>query len=307
MFGHSSPKQHATTAVAPQSASHIPHPQLQPQQQGPFDQWLATPEPRQPNTTRPTGPSSAYNSGREQLYGPALPSGYERPSLEGYYTPDKLDDSFSPEVAGRQPSASQNYQSFGQRSPDIYTNSRSPKNIPAGSTLQSYPGSWNQTASPMQVTSGDNLGMRNIRERSNTPPGRSDSPPPPPPPPKDDYLLKAARSNPASHVRSSSQNVQTTQYNPSKISHGQLGNRQSLPPLETRVSQARASSSKPITPEEVRKARQRQIEGSGQSSPSPFRRYNQPEQNASAENITMSSTSYPGQEWQPNFGNWDGE
>ena len=307
MFGRSSPKQEATTAPVPQSTFPIPHPQLQPQQQGPFDQWLATPELRQTDITRPTDPISAYNGSHHGFYGPALPSGYEPPPLEGYYSPDRLDDSFSPGLAGGQPAISDMQQNPSRESPLTHMNSQSPKNLPAGSTLQSYQASPNQMASPMQVSSGDNSGMRNSRGRLNTPPGRSDSPLPPPPPPKDDYLQKGVRSNPASHMRSFSQNLQTTQFTPSKTSHGQFRNRQSLPPLETRIPQTRGSSSKPITPEEVRKARQRQIETSGQSSPSPFRPSIQPEQNRPEDNIVMSSTSYPGQEWQPNFGNWDGE
>jgi len=152
--------------------------------------------------------------------------------------------------------------------------------------------------------------MRNPQGYHETPTGRSSSPAPPPPPPKDDYLPKSPRSRAISHTRPSSQDAQVKQETPSPSPRGLTQTRQSLPPLQTGSTQTDASSGKPTTPEDVRKARQRQIEEAGPAPAAPTQTQGQKGSslsNDAEEKIVMSSTSYPGQEWQPSYGNWDGD
>ena len=61
-----------------------------------------------------------------------------------------------------------------------------------------------------------------------------------------------------------------------------------------------------MTPEEVRKARQQEIESTGRSTPGLVSQGAGPGM-AKEEEIVMSGSSYPGQEWHPGYGNWDGD
>lgn len=153
--------------------------------------------------------------------------------------------------------------------------------------------------------------MRDPQGYHETPTGRGSSPTPPPPPPKDDYSQKSPRSRAISHTRSSSQDAQVKQETPSPSPRGPSQTRQSLPPLQTAATQMKASSGKPTTPEDVRKARQRQLEEAGPAPPTPTQTHGQKgsrlSNDAAEEKIVMSSTSYPGQEWQPSYGNWGGD
>ncbi|MCJ1439049.1 hypothetical protein MMC27_008440 [Xylographa pallens] len=147
--------------------------------------------------------------------------------------------------------------------------------------------------------------VREPKRYHEAPPVRYDSPPPPPPPPKDDYFLQGSRSR---HGRSLSQIPPPTQHSPSTSRQGADRIRQSLPPLQTNVGKARvASASTPMTPEDVRRARQQQIERSGRMPQTQARNAGQITRHDPEEEIVMSSSSYPGQEWQPSYGNWHGD
>jgi hypothetical protein len=61
-----------------------------------------------------------------------------------------------------------------------------------------------------------------------------------------------------------------------------------------------------MTPEEVRRIRQMEIERGGMiNGPSAsVPKMKTPVEEDEEEKIVMSSSSYPGQEWQPDYGNW---
>ncbi|MCJ1245577.1 hypothetical protein MMC30_002781 [Trapelia coarctata] len=192
-------------------------------------------------------------------------------------------------------SMSPQYQPYGRSQPALQGHSRGPSNRSVSA---------NPDAAYVDTF------MRNPQGYQETPLGRSSSPAPPPPPPKDDHLQKSPRSQPNSHTRSASLTAQAKQESRSPSPRGPTHTRQSLPPLQTSIAQIKGSSSKPITPDEVRKARQRKIEESGPAAPTPPQTGGQEGSrlsNDAEEKIVMSSTSYPGQEWQPSFGNWDGD
>ena len=62
-----------------------------------------------------------------------------------------------------------------------------------------------------------------------------------------------------------------------------------------------------MTPEEVRKVRQQEIESTGHSIPGLVGQGAGPGVAQEEEEIVMSGSSYPGQEWHPGYGNWDGD
>ncbi|MCJ1390239.1 hypothetical protein MMC18_003097 [Xylographa bjoerkii] len=207
-------------------------------------------------------------------------------------------------------------QNSNREVPDYHNEYRSPRDLPTSNNPR--PNQQYQISQlPIQsYRSQTETGVATIPPRSDSivrgsegyheaPPVRYDSPPPPPPPPKDDHLLPGSRSR---HGRSSSQIPPPTQYSPSTSRQGAAQTRQSLPPLQTNIGKARVVTvGTPMTPEDVRRARQQQIERSGRmpqaraSNDGPITRH------VPEEKIVMSSSSYPGQEWQPSYGNWDGE
>ena len=132
---------------------------------------------------------------------------------------------------------------------------------------------------------------------------RSNSPPPPPPPPKDEWHRPSIHGRSVSAATSgSSKHTQSPSQASGRPVSGQP--RQSLPPLQTNVSSKRGSAiglGKTMTPEEKRKSRQKEIE---YSTLRPGSRRVEDEED---EPIVMSATSFPGQEWQPDYAHWDGD
>ena len=144
-------------------------------------------------------------------------------------------------------------------------------------------------------------------------PSRSDSPPPPPPPPKD-------RWNQPRHGETScrvstprlSKHAQTPSQTRVRTVSGH--SRQSLPPLQTDVQskhESGATSVKALSPEEKRKSRQQEIENSTLTPKSPvkssIRTVPNHTQEEEDEPVVMSATSFPGQEWQPEYAHWNGD
>lgn len=245
---------------------------------------------------------------------------YQQPQTQPYSTAGRTSVSHSPPMNSQTYSARNNsrgaswsYGNYG-KSNALPSSSTSPQYQPYGTSQPTFHGR-SQGPSNRSVSANPDAAyvdtfMRNPQGYHETPPGRNSSPAPPPPPPKDDHLKISPRFQPTSHARSASQNAQATQATPSPSPRGLSHTRQSLPPLQTSIAQIKGSSSKPITPDDVRKARQRQIEESGPAAPTPTRTGLQEGSrlsNDAEEKIVMSSTSYPGQEWQPSYGNWDGD
>ncbi|MCJ1397590.1 hypothetical protein MMC11_000784 [Xylographa trunciseda] len=348
LFGRSTPKQQPV--VIPFSQQHTP-----------VNQWSTDSQYQQYEPMPNTGLGSAYNINHQSYSQPVPPPGYERPPLEGYYSPDRISGSFSPEFINGQrspsnvaqnpaqygeapleyPSATQQWHNQSQspwvrnlvsHSPtpiplsypqnssrevsDYHNEYRSPRDLPISNNPPSIQQYQNSQLPIQPYRSQIESSVATIPPRSDSvsrgnqgyheaPPVRFDSPPPPPPPPKDDHHLPGSRSR---HGRSLSQIPPPTQYSPSPSRQGPAQTRQSLPPLQTNIGKARvAKASTPMTPEDIRRARQQQIERSGRmpqsqaSNDAPMSRQD-PE-----EKIVMSSSSYPGQEWQPGYGNWDGD
>ena len=309
----------------------------------------------------PTGLGSAYHTNYQSLSQPVPPPGYDIPPLEGYYSPDRISGSFSPElVNGQRPLPSvmqnptqyvgpplqyptENQQSYYQpQSPWVrnlmsHSPTPNPRTYPGQNSSRDVPNYHNEyrissdvppsnelrSSRPYQTSQPPTQSYRSQNEPSiamipphnasivrespgyhEAPPVRYDSPPPPPPPPKDDHLLPGSRSR---HGRSLSQVPPPTQYSPSVPRQASAQTRQSLPPLQTNMGKSKAAAaSTPMTPEDVRRARQQQIERSGRTPQAQVRN------DASVamydpEEIVMSSSSYPGQEWQPSYGNWHGD
>ena len=192
------------------------------------------------------------------------------------------------------------------RSPDGRVNNSS--NIPPSvSTLPSV------NSNPAHASSRGPLRSsmkkpRGYHEIDGNPTGRAESPPPPTPPPKDDWLTQPTHHAGSSHLRSSSFNPLPSTTNPTPAINPY---RQSLPLLQTNMNYSRniPQEGKSAIPEDIRRSRQREIE-SGEM-PSRYRSEaakgsNMPLGTDSEERIVMSSSSYPGQEWQPDYGNYEG-
>jgi len=144
-------------------------------------------------------------------------------------------------------------------------------------------------------------------------PSRSDSPPPPPPPPKDDWNRPRLQESTPSNVPSRSS--QPT-YSPSQTSPRPPSTqyRQSLPPLQTNVAskpRSAVTSGKTRTPEEKRRSRQQEIENATMKPQTPpndgVRTGSRRVGDTEDEPVVMSATSFPGQEWQPDYLHWDGD
>ena len=169
-------------------------------------------------------------------------------------------------------------------------------------------GAHNPTRMPLKSSMKKSRGYHEV---DSTPITRLDSPAPPPPPPKDAWLAQPLHTNTSSPARSQLHNPSQSPSNQVKsyASIPPKHQRQSLPLLQTQVVQSTSASQdgSTLTPEEVRKARQREIEtgyrdprlnGIGNSSGEAS---NRPKGRNEDENIVMSGSSYPGQEWQPQY------
>ncbi|KAL9119947.1 MAG: hypothetical protein Q9187_003499 [Circinaria calcarea] len=148
---------------------------------------------------------------------------------------------------------------------------------------------------------------RGYHEIDGNPTGRAESPPPPPPPPKDDWLTQPTHHAGPSQLRSSSFNSLPSTTYPTPVINSY---RQSLPLLQTNMNCSRniPQEGKSATLEEIRRSRQRGIESgempSRHKSEVP-KGSNMPLGTDGEERIVMSSSSYPGQEWQPDYGNYE--
>ncbi|MCJ1356700.1 MAG: hypothetical protein MMC33_006695 [Icmadophila ericetorum] len=196
----------------------------------------------------------------------------------------------------------------------------------AGRRSEGFPNSNAQPSQPLatgspgfQRTSARPSQIYHEMGRSNTV-ARNDSPPPPPPP-KDDWRGTSPTSATTQH-RSTSAPLQTalrSSYTPTSTlpKHLQPSSssqqRQTLPPLQTNVNTHARNVSREApkiqTLEETRRTRQKEIE-MGLTSPqhliAPPKVERATRVNTDEERIVMSSSSYPGQEWQPGAG-WDDE
>lgn len=146
---------------------------------------------------------------------------------------------------------------------------------------------------------------------------RRASPPPPPPPPKDDWHVAKPRESSSQQTQVNTIEHQETTLSkastampssypdPPKTTQtqqqAQREQRQAPPPLQTEIPSSRLSAFSPEkTSAESRKARQRELEfvpsTEKETASAPVRA-----DASSEENIVMSSSSYPGQEWQPSY------
>ena len=190
------------------------------------------------------------------------------------------------------------------RSPDRRSHNSS-GNLPPVSTLPSV------NSNPAHGTSRGPLrsSMKKPRGYHEVEGGRTESPPPPPPPPKDEWLVQRTQHTGLSHSRSSSYNppLPSNTYPTPTINPY----RQSLPLLQTNMNYSRNTpqEAKSITPEDIRRSRQRDIERgtilSGFSAGGD-RGGDMSQDTDGEERIVMSSSSYPGQEWQPDYGYYEG-
>ena len=145
-----------------------------------------------------------------------------------------------------------------------------------------------------------------------------ESPPPPPPPPKDDWHVSKPRGT-------ASQSIQAdgTQKHGDTISRisapsaplypdsrrtsqpqaqAQAQHRQAPPPIQTEIPSGRLSTFSPASNSaESRKARQRELESVAPGTEKETASVPAKNDASSEEKIVMSSSSYPGQEWQPSF------
>ena len=146
---------------------------------------------------------------------------------------------------------------------------------------------------------------------------RRASPPPPPPPPKDDWHVAKPRASSLQQPQANT--VEQQKSTPSKTStatpssypdprrtsqtqhQAQREQRQAPPPLQTEIPSSRLSALSPEkTSAESRKARQRELEFVPSTEKEAASAPLKPDA-SSEENIVMSSSSYPGQEWQPSY------
>ena len=341
MFGRSEKTLQRTPTPTSQSAYQTPpmHHRL------PSSQRPRADKSRDYERVSPPAFQTAYNPDRHVHKQPPVQSEYASEPLEGYYSPDRKSGTFSANFINgqRSPSATpsqgvpayarpksyiqeMNKQAQAQQvNPSGYfANSSSPQSPHNGmdkNTIRQVPSNhsgnpaFNPTSPnvPRSTTSHSNrLGHY---ELPNLPMTRADSPPPPPPP-KDERYLPSPKSQPFPGVRSSFQDTRSPISPPLPPHQVQKHSRQSLPPLQTSIpaSQKNPQSAHPMTPAEVRKARQLEIERTSSSAPAPAPAQRsgaviqkKDEEEEEEEKIVMSSSSYPGQEWQPGYGNWDGD
>ena len=147
-----------------------------------------------------------------------------------------------------------------------------------------------------------------------------ESPPPPPPPPKDDWHVSKSRGSPSQSIQandrqqhagtiSSTSAPKAPSYpdprrtsQPQPQAQAQAQQRQAPPPIQTEIPSARLSAFSPASNSaESRKARQRELESVAPSTEKEMTSVPAKSDTGSEERIVMSSSSYPGQEWQPSF------
>ena len=169
-----------------------------------------------------------------------------------------------------------------------------------------------KTYIPAHSSNSPETGRRSFQEAV-----RSESPPPPPLPPKDDWHRPRPRDfSGVSPPRTNQQPQPKHSPSPSQSSPrpGSTQQRQSLPPLQTRVRNANSRNSaigpgRMLTPEEKRKSRQLEIERSSIPLPPPSPARNAPSHahgdDGDDEEPVMSATSFPGQMWQPDYAHWE--
>ena len=147
-----------------------------------------------------------------------------------------------------------------------------------------------------------------------------ESPPPPPPPPKDDWHVSKSRGSASQSIQADGrqQHGDTTSRvsaptapsypdrrrtpQPQPQPRAQAQPRQAPPPIQTEIPNARLSAFSPASNSaESRKARQRELESVAPSTEKETTSVPAKSDASSEERIVMSSSSYPGQEWQPSF------
>lgn len=147
-----------------------------------------------------------------------------------------------------------------------------------------------------------------------------ESPPPPPPPPKDDWHVSKSRGSASQSIQADGRQQhgdtisrvsaatapsypdtrRTSQPQPQPRAQAQQ--RQAPPPIQTEIPNARLSAFSPASNSaESRKARQRELESVAPSTEKETASVPAKSDASSEERIVMSSSSYPGQEWQPSF------
>ena len=146
---------------------------------------------------------------------------------------------------------------------------------------------------------------------------------PPPPPPKDDWHVTRPRQSLSQDKAESREQYKSsltqTPYNPPpSVSNSRRPpqeppqsqpephnqHRQAPPPIQTEIPSSRLSAFSPSSNSaESRKARQRELESAVPTISTEKEMVVAPPKHdaSSEENIVMSSSSYPGQEWQPSF------
>ncbi|KAL8796899.1 MAG: hypothetical protein Q9195_000982 [Heterodermia aff. obscurata] len=144
------------------------------------------------------------------------------------------------------------------------------------------------------------------------------SPPPPPPPPKDDWHISKSRGSASQSIQADGRRqhgdtisrvsapTAPSYHNPRSTSQPQpqpqVQQRQAPPPIQTEIPSARLSTFSPASNSaESRKARQRELESVAPSTEKEMTSVPAKNDASSEEKIVMSSSSYPGQEWQPSF------
>ena len=149
---------------------------------------------------------------------------------------------------------------------------------------------------------------------------RGGSPTPPPPPPKDDWHVSVprqlisqntgseSRERPQDGLNRTSITAPPSDPDRQRIPHAQpqpdfrAQQRQAPPPIQTEIPSSRLSAFSPSSNSaESRKARQRELEVAVPSTEKETVVAPPKHDASSEERIVMSSSSYPGQEWQPSF------
>ena len=144
-----------------------------------------------------------------------------------------------------------------------------------------------------------------------------ESPPPPPPPPKDDWHVSKPRGSASESFQADNRQYGDTTASisaptapsypdPPRTSQPQpqpqAQQRQAPPPITTEIPSGRLSTFSPASNSaESRKARQRELESVTPSTEKEMASVSAKNDASSEERIVMSSSSYPGQEWQPSF------
>ena len=238
------------------------------------------------------------------------------------------DDRYAHRAQAPAPTSRSNYSTW-ERPPNERLD-----NLSTSQTSSCQPSSSNtnvqsiETRSPTRMPSRLSMKKpREFHEVQSTSINRTNSPPPPPPPPKDEWLTHSPHGVASAHARSQSHNpsLRTSfqqpiphENDPAQPNHHyHHRHHQSLSPLQTNTAPPSTTMSRherTLTPEEVRKARQREIEtghrnprfnsfdnGNDSSDSGANGAGSRPGMNSEDEKIVMSGSSYPGQMWQPDY------